>query len=229
MKKYLILALCLFVTSTSLFSQEQNDKQDEKVKTLFGSTEFKSSGYGGPMVKFTSINGEFGLLCGARGAWTINRTFSIGLAGYGLTTRQDVDYTLPGANGATKNKGSINLGYGGIYFEYLHHSIDAVHLAGNVLIGAGGVDYTDRQTWIDEKNTDYDKSAEKKPWEVRLFVEPTVAVEFNITSYFRLSAEIGYRWSTKIRDNSLYRSAKELHDINFNALSGGLTFEFGCF
>ncbi|NIN69246.1 MAG: hypothetical protein GTO63_32105, partial [Anaerolineae bacterium] len=46
----------------------------------------RHGGFGGPVVKFTEVNNEFGVLVGGRGGWIINDSFVLGAGGYGLVT-----------------------------------------------------------------------------------------------------------------------------------------------
>lgn len=73
MKKVIVTAI-LLVLPLSVLSQE---------KTLLEG-EVSHGGFGGPAVKFTSVNGDFGIMVGGRGGWIIDHTFVIGGGGYGL-------------------------------------------------------------------------------------------------------------------------------------------------
>lgn len=74
--KYALFLLFAIIT-LPVFAQEQ---------TLIGSGEIENGGFGGPVVKVTSINGESAVFVGGRGGWIINHTFVLGGAGYGLVT-----------------------------------------------------------------------------------------------------------------------------------------------
>jgi hypothetical protein len=230
MKKiFWIMAIFMFSFQLSNAQEIQQAKQNEEpeLKTLFGGDGFKSSGYGGPQVKFSNINGDIGILVGGRGAWTVNRTLSLGLAGYGLITQHDAKYV----DTAGKNiDGVINMGYGGLYLEYIYKPIEYVHLATNVLVGAGAVNFSEEMWHSDSSDDEFDThSNSNKPWKAIFVIEPTVAVEFNITTYFRISIEGSYRFVSSIRENDLYKANQTLKDINLNGFSGGITLEFGCF
>ena len=41
----------------------------------------------GPAIRFTQIDGDFGVLVGGRGEWIINHRFVLGGGGYGLTNQ----------------------------------------------------------------------------------------------------------------------------------------------
>lgn len=224
-----IMAIFMLSLNFGFADDNKNDstKKEPEVKTLFGGGEFRSGGYGGPQIKFTDIDGDLGVMVGGRGAWTINRTFSLGLAGYGLVTQHDAKYV----DTAGKNvNGVINMGYGGMYLEYIYQPLEYVHLAANVLVGAGAVNYSEDMWHSDSSDDEFDThSNSNKPWKAIFVVEPTLAVEFNITTYFRISLEGSYRFVSSIRENDLYKANQSLKDINLKGFSGGLTLEFGCF
>lgn len=221
MKKFILMTAILFFSAYLGYSEDENTNEPQ-LKTLFGdSGPIRHSGYGGPQVKFTSINESFGLLVGGRGAWTINRTFSLGLAGYGLVTKHDVKYTDMFNTELIHN---LNFGYGGLYFEYIYRPLDYVHFAGNILIAGGFANYSDRHN-LDNDNHYNDIG----PTRTYIVLEPTVAVEFNVTRFFRISVEASYRMMDDVWENTEFTKSKGLSDINLKGFSGGLTFEFGSF
>jgi len=213
----------LFFSAYLGYSADENTNEPQ-LKTLLGdSGPIRHSGYGGPQVKFTSIDGQFGVLVGGRGAWTVNRTFSLGLAGYGLVTKHKFEYTDMFNKEFNNN---LNFGYGGFYLEYIYKPLEYIHVAGNVLFGAGAANYGD-STNLGSKSSGnvWDNS----PNRIYVVIEPTLAIELNITRFFRISAEASYRWMDDIRENTQFTKSKGLADINLKGFSGGLTFEFGSF
>jgi hypothetical protein len=198
MKKTGIL-LALILLPLSLYGQE---------KTLLEG-EISHGGFGGPVVKFTSLNGDFGVLVGGRGGWIIDHTFVLGGGGYGLANNIGVGKTLNG------NDLSLNFGYGGFEMEYIQNSDELIHYSAYLLIGAGNVSY---RYWDNELNDkdDFDND--------QFFIaEPAVNVELNITSFFRLNAGLSYRFITGANyDNNI-------DDSDLQGLSGVLTLKFGKF
>ncbi len=77
-------------------------------------------GFGGPYVKLTQIDDEFGVLVGGRGGITFNRTFTIGGYGAGRANGNDFSFSH----------------YGG-FLEYAFLPMNAVHFSIGVLIGGG--------------------------------------------------------------------------------------------
>jgi hypothetical protein len=86
-----------------------------------------STGYGAPVVKYTSVAGAGHLFAGGRGGWVIDHSLVLGGAGYGLVT----NYSLPDDR--------LSFGYGGAMVEYIFNTDRLVHVAVDTLIGGGGV------------------------------------------------------------------------------------------
>lgn len=217
----LFLALAFF--ALTLTTANAQDGEEQEINTLFGGGEVHHSGYGGPSVKFTQFNDEFSMMVGGRGGWTINKQFTLGLAGYGLVTWPTIDYIDEDGNPASDD---FHFGYGGVYLEYIHQPTDLIHFSGNVLIGGGGsmLDMYDYDHWDDGERDGPDN-----PWQAYFIIEPTLAVHLNVTTFFRVSLEASYRWVDEIKTSKNYESIDALKDIQMSSLSGALTLQFGSF
>jgi hypothetical protein len=200
MKKIILI---LFVFSSSLFSQ---------ASTLLGNTgEISHGGFGAPVVKFTNINGEFGVLCGARGGWIIDHRVSLGLGVYGLATNTKL------TNAAAGETRYLQFEYGGFEFEYILASDEVIHLTFSGLLGGGETDY--RLNKFGEEGFGREEFNDR---DVFFIGEPTLKAEVNITSFFRVNLGIGYRFVSGV-DNS-YIAENKLNDF-----SGSIQFKFGSF
>lgn len=201
MKRFVFI-LISFVLSISAAAQEQ---------TLI-SGKIESGGFGGPVVKFSQIDGRFAVLVGGYGGWLINHTFMIGGGGFGLAN------TIRGSRAAqlyygTGNDLRLQFGYGGLMLEYIGEHNSLVHYYVSALIGAGGVNYD----YIN--NLYYDNFDEASPCFV---FEPSLGAELNVTRFFRIAAGAGYRL---VRGTDLVGvSDSQLSDFSLN-----LTFKFGKF
>lgn len=195
MKKLVILLTFL---SAALLAQEQ---------TILGTGNTSHGGFGGPVVKFSSVRDQFAVLVGGRGGWIINHTFVLGGGGYGLANE---------VTGTKTNLGSemlLNFGYGGFEMEYIINSDDVLHATVYLLLGGGSVSH--RSSYY------YDESWFGNSDE--FFVcEPAVNAELNIISFMRINLGVGYRYINGIKDDNL-------SDSEFSGLSGILTFKFGTF
>lgn len=174
----------------------------------------ESGGFGGPMVKLTTINGENAVLVGGRGGWIINRTFVIGGGGFGLVT--NVNAKTPDATGQKY----LELGYGGLDLEYIRSSNELVHFSMNLLIGGGGVAYKEEEMSTGHREMD------------GFFVlEPGIHVNLNVTQFFRIALGATYRYVTGV-DTPVDSSGMRIPLTSNADLSGPsavLTLEFGKF
>lgn len=190
----------------------------EEMETLFGNTgKFSSSLYGAVDVRGTTINSNSAFAIGGRGVWVINNTFGIGLQGIGITSNHNV----PGYRTQfDSSQAYLRTGYGGLFLEYINNSNSLVHFNIHALIGGGGATYTNSR-W----DNDYDEYGDcGRHYESSAYFvfEPGAGVEFNITTFFKLGINGGYR----------IVSGLELPNTSNKDLSGafgGLTFKFGNF
>lgn len=186
--------------------------QAQETQTLFDG-DVTHGGFGGPMIKFEDIRGDFGVWVGGRGGWIINlddyHAISIGGGGFGLATNHRVpddseldndDYDYVATNG-----------YGGFMLEYTNRSYQLLHLTATSLIGAGGFTVRDRNfADIDEEPNPY------------FVFEPGAHLELNVTSFFRVAAGVSYRLTSGI-------DKAGFSDSDFSGANATLTFKFGIF
>ena len=169
------------------------------------SGELESGGFGAPVIKFTQIDGKFGLLIGGRGGWIMNHTFVIGAGGYGLVNQIDANYFFEG------KLIPLTMGYGGFEMEYIYSSNSLVHFSIYLLLGGGGLTYKELNDWKSPQVSD-------NFW----VAEPAVNIELNISSFFRISAGVGYRFVSDVNLGNLTNS-------DIAGIEGLLTFKFGKF
>jgi hypothetical protein len=194
MKKMAVLLVIVFTFSA--FAQEA---------TLING-EIESGGFGGPVLKVTSINGENAVMVGGRGGWIINHTFVLGGGGYGLVTEVNAKTT-------DSLRQYIQLGYGGLEIEYITASDDLLHLSIGLLVGGGGVGYRH------EDNNDLFDSHKNNSFFV---LEPNINANLNVTHSFRIAAGVSYRYISGLK--SIVSTNADL-----SGPSAVLTFEFGKF
>jgi hypothetical protein len=206
--KKLFVIIFLIVAGSVGFSQEE---------TLLDEN-FESGGFGGPVVKFTQIKDEFGVLVGGYGGWLINHTFLIGGGGYGLVNNikaspeaQIFDYVIGG------RPLYVKMGYGGVVLEYINNSNSLVHFAFSTLIGGGAVSYNEKDN--DDWNWDDDYT---RPHDAFFVVEPELKAELNISSFCRLNVGGSYRFITGVNITGLKNS-------DISGPSANITFKFGKF
>jgi hypothetical protein len=190
-----VLLLCIGMLSA--FAQEET--------LISGSIE--NGGFGGPVLKIGSFNGEAAILVGGRGGWIINHSFIIGGGGYGLVN--NVKAKVLGPYGERY----LNFGYGGLELEYVSQSDRLIHFSFQTLIGAGGLSWRDKDVRVGMSNSNNDTF---------FIVEPGVNATLNVTAYFRISCGVSYRFIS-----GLQSPASSSSDLS--GPSGVLTFRFGKF
>ena len=172
---------------------------------------------GGPVVKFSQVNGENSVLVGGRGGWIINHSFVIGGGGYGLVN----DIKVPNVYDENGVQANLVFGYGGLELEYIGRPNKLVHYSMYMLVGAGGISnsvYDDDYRDDYENHNHYNHIEDDAVW----VVEPALNVTLNVTSFFRVSAGAGYRYVGGA--NLTGTSNEDLSNTTFN-----LTFRFGKF
>ncbi|MCX7995606.1 MAG: hypothetical protein N3A65_07555 [candidate division WOR-3 bacterium] len=201
MNKILWLTTALLITNlASGIETVPKEKQDEVL--IKGPVD--RGGFGGFVLKFTELNGEFAMLLGGRGGVTFNRTFGIGGGLYGMVNRMEVNTTYP------IRHFNMDFVYGGIILELIFGSRKLIHLGTHTLIGGGSVQYKrlpDTEPWYD----DY------------FFVlEPALELTLNVTKIFRVDAGCSYRciYGTELSGIS---------DRGLSGISSHITFKFGKF
>jgi hypothetical protein len=147
----------------------------QEPETLLGDN-VEHGGYGGPVIRLSGINGQFGIFVGGHGGWIIDHRFVIGGGGYGLVGNTlDVPYVSPFGG-----RSYLTFGYGGLEVQYIGQPVKLVHFTVFTLVGAGGANYRAGGTTMLDSDP--------------LFVaEPGAGVEVNLTRTIRLSAGATYR------------------------------------
>ncbi len=202
-----MLSLLLLFIAGAIQAQEE--------ETLL-SGGLESGGYGAPVVKFTTVKGEFAVMVGGYGGWLINHSFMIGGGGFGLVTSHEVDpaswsfYGIPEA-------GRIEFGYGGGMLEFIFSPMAVIHSTVSLLIGGGSVSMRNSYVGL------FDTMDGNEGVRDGVFVlEPSVNVELNVTSFFRVNAGASYR----------FVSGTSMFGLKNSDLSGGsinLALKFGKF
>ncbi|RJP77299.1 MAG: hypothetical protein C4524_08570 [Candidatus Zixiibacteriota bacterium] len=194
--KNLLLVLMLAAAALPAAAQE---------RTLV-SGQVEHGGFGAPVVRFTQIHDQFGVLVGGRGGWIINHTFSIGGGGYGLANKVE----------AEEADSVVTFGYGGGELEWIINSDDLLHFTVYALIGAGGISIRE-DFW--ENHGDGDGNGRTDG----LFVgDLTGNLELNIASWFRVNFGAGYRLVSGVEIPGYSNS-------DFGGPSGHITLKFGKF
>ena len=190
--KNLMQVIVLSVLTFSIsFAQEE---------TLLSNRKVTHGGFGAPVVKYTEIKGEPGLLVGGRGGWIINHTFVIGGGGYGLVNDKEANNYL--VYYPWGNKPYLNFGYGGFELEYIIQSDNLMHFSVYTLVGAGGVSY--RNSLWDNNEDGWNNWA--SPSDAFFVFEPAANFELNVIEFFRINAGVSYRFISGVNFDNLKNS-----------------------
>ena len=167
--KTTIVFLVISVIALQSFGQEQ---------TLL-SGKIEHGGYGGPVVKFTSINDKFGVLVGGHGGWIINHSLVIGGGGYGLVNEVAANTLGP------LGEKYVEFGYGGFEIEWVINSDKLVHFSAHTLIGGGSATFRTEGEDVTYRNKHSDNF---------FVLEPGATLDLNVTPWLRFSVGASYRF-----------------------------------
>lgn len=210
--------------SSSFDDEETTDSETyrhyrsrHEIRTLFNNPR-ASGGYGAIVNQFSSVRGEYANLVGIYGGWYIDHWFLIGVGASATTNNISVPEqfsTLPGV------EMSYQYGQVGLMTEYIISSNRAVHIAFNVLAGAGFTLQYDRHQYEEnndwEQRTDYDHNTRWFP-----VVEPGVQVELNVFRWLRFSPGVSYRFTHGA-------DGKGIGDDQLKSMNVNLTLKIGKF
>jgi hypothetical protein len=154
----------------------------------------KHGGYGAPAMKVTAVNGEAAIMPGIQGGWVINHSFVLGVAGYGLATRQDA----PVGMRVDGRPSTLEMGYGGMRLGYLVMPQSVVHLGFGLLIGGGGIAALskDELPVIRDGDLHYERRADNS--DAFFVTEPEIEMEINVAQFMRVAVSGSYRFVTGI-------------------------------
>jgi len=211
MKNTFFLSVALFLFSAHICAQSNtgNDSNTRwKQNTVFKPGETSHGGYGALTLRMGELNDKSALMIGGKGAWVINHSLGIGLAGTGVMGINEYD-----------PNSSIHIGYaggfGGFLIEPILFSDKLVHVSIPMILGGGGV------SRFVYNNNNYNYHGGNRYVAFGLF-EPGIEIEFNMVSWFRISAGAYYAFRTEI-DSYLLDT-----DI-LSPFSFGINFKFGSF
>jgi len=139
-------------------------------------------GYGGPVVKFTTMTSEAAVLVGGEGGWIINHSLIIGGAGYGLATVHGAPPELSPPLG----RSTLQFGYGGARLAYVIRPHDLVHVTLAALVGGGGYTILTHNDLRDDYQTHNSRAF--------FALEPEAQVEANVLKWLRVGLGVSYRY-----------------------------------
>jgi len=197
--KKIVLIFVAFCISFSSFSQDD-------FQTIFGG-DVSISGFGGPFMSFTSLNGDFAHMMGGGGGVLISKRMFLGGFGLGNTTQHTFDYTNP-ITGAETSEMDLEFDYGGLYFGYIFAPNKPIHPAIYLQTGWGDVS-------LNENN-------QRRINDNVFVLNPSLELEINMTRFFRMGIGVNYQYVSGVNLNGLGNE-------DFSYPGGFLSFKFGWF
>lgn len=198
MKKLCSLIIAVTISFAG-FSQDD-------FQTIFGG-DVSISGFGGPFMSFTSLNGDFAHMMGGGGGVLVSKRMFLGGFGMGNTTQHTFDYTNPNTSVQTLEMG-LEFDYGGLYFGYIFAPNKPIHPAIFLQSGWGNVSLNDNNIQIISDNV--------------FVLNPTIQLEINMTRFFRMGIGVNYQYVNGVNLNGLSNE-------DFSYPGAFLSFKFGWF
>lgn len=196
-------------TFTTFDTSVVDDQNEDGYKTLFDNKKKSFGGYFGVNSHYTKINNTNAVLLGGEITGIINRSFNIGLQGYGMvTTNKSNRYD------ENINELYIGVGYGGVKLEPVFFYNSIVHFSIPILIGAGGV--------VEYKWDNYSSYYYEYNYDVYFLFEPGISLEVNLLNFMRLSTGASYRVTSEF-------DIVGMDENNLNGFNFDLSLKFGWF
>jgi len=194
------IMIVLIVTSLSVVTLSAQHE------SLFDDWE-NLGGFGGPILEFSSINGQLTADVGGGGALVFDEFF---LGGYGMGTDYPEIVITREIDGAILDINyDIDFGHGGLWMGYVQQVERKTHLYTDLKIGWGRAELEHEKYQLPSD---------------RLFVlSPSAGIELNMTSYFKIALTGGYRFVRGIS------RLPDLDNQDFSSPTGSITFRFGWF
>ncbi len=220
----------LMLSAVLLFSLGLNvNAQDEKpTQYLFGGKGKTSvTGFGAPIIEFSSKGGDLAVSVGGEGAVLFNQSFYFGGYGMGLTTEHKVeDLKIKQSNGVITNYPTMRtiFGHGGLWLGYIHNRKEALHWGISSKFGFGAIGLID---------ADFDDDSRARVGLDQVFVlTPQIEMEMNINRWFKVNIGAGYRFVSgvdKTYTNSNDKVVNFYKSSDFNSPQASISFLFGGF
>lgn len=172
MKKFIFsLAIC----AVSFQSNAQTE-------TLFDG-DYSIGGFGGPMMQFASLNGDFAFYSGGGGAAILNGNFYLG--GFGMGLSSDHQYLYQAESHYAE------IGFGGLWLGYIHKPNKLVHLNFSLPIGGGGIDLFPVNDRLSAPNFN----------DSFLMINPSIGAELNVASFMKIALNGGYMYFAGVNND----------------------------
>lgn len=192
MKKLIFLSFAILL---SLALEAQHETLFSRARVM--------GGFGGPLLEFSNIKGDYTTSMGGGGGLIVDNIF---IGAYGIGSLDHLQYNIN-----NEDDFRMNLAHGGLWLGYTPYTFRMIHPYVSTKIGWGFADIRNDPFRINSNGD-------------AIFVfTPEVGMELNLTRFFRISASVGYRMVSDVDQLEDYSNK------DFSSLSGQLTFRFGWF
>jgi len=215
----------IYLTVLAVLLSMTLQAQEDEMRYIFSNKDYRISGFGAPIVQFSTYDGDFAVFSGGGGAAIFNNTFFIGGYGMGMAS----EHQFPQIYDQHGNKINVNynveFGSGGLWMGYIFMPNNPVHFGISSKFGLGTISLYDSDFEYDENDRHNDFIG---------VIAPPALVEMNLTRWFKISFGAGYRFVTGIGTETYIADDQEntkryFEDDAFNAPFGNITFSFGGF
>jgi hypothetical protein len=199
--------------------------QNDTVQTVWKTDKVQAKNFVAPEIKLHVYNSHFNesmaMLLGVKTGWIFNRHLIIGLGGYGKVTPSiyynQYEYTDKGTGAhmsVPNQKMGVGYGYGGLILGGIFSPYKAIHATFTCLIGGGS-----SNEYIIQENGSHGTTFNSPGF---VIVEPSLNLEFNLSTKIRYEIGTGYRYLFADRFESL--TSSDLSGLNFQ-----MSVNFGSF
>lgn len=201
-----IAGLILTFTITS-------NAQEKDVRYLFQNTgNLSVTGFGGPLVGFSTVMNEFAVTTAGGGAALFNQQIFIGGYGEGLATEHFIRdlkiYNKSSQTNHSYDKMQLTFGHGGMWLGYVNDHYKLIHWGASAKFGVGGLGLTYPGFTMDKY--------EMLMSDVVFVLTPQIEMEINLFPWMKLNFGAGYRLVTGVNKTYDYiESNGEIVTKNF--------------
>lgn len=183
----------------------------------------------GIVMQPTYPDDKFSIISGVKLGGNINKNIFVGGALYGITLFKN---SVDASDVKTSLKPTLELNYFGLEAEYYFFPESTFHVSAGCFAGWADV-YFNVPITPEDNNEVY--IPHYKSSVTSIIIKPSVNINLNIKSYYKISAGISYRFlpDYKFQTNSLLHDSNSqpfyFDSSNLNGFSLNLVFRFGSF
>lgn len=217
-KTLLIAAMALLTMSLSAQQSGQNEPEDGMQYLL--QEDLQISGFGGVIVDYTTIENEPSVSVGGGGAAMLNQRFFLGGYGQGVATIHERENMF--IDNEHIEDAVFQFGHGGIWLGYIIEPSRVLHMNINTKLGAGELAL--------RKSLDEYEMMDSYHKDRVTVINPSIGLNVNILPWFRITANVGYRFIGGVGDKTYDDSNQLIFDADdYNAPTFSFSFLFGGF